>query len=112
MSEIPEGMIDLDSRIGKQLGFTSDKFDGWLWCKDGFIWISYIRALTPGNGDFSKLVKSILDHEYGVKVPTPFPRMEAILQHLGFEHTRELFENFEEMGDVWVLRKGASDEGT
>jgi len=109
MIEINEGLIALDSETGKKFGFTSDRFDSnsYLWCEEGSIWISFIRALNPGHGYFSQLVKAIRDHGFEIKVPIPFPRMEAILTHLGFERTEEYFEAFKAMGDVWVLRKCA-----
>lgn len=96
---IRNGMILPDTNT---LGFTSEKFEGWLWKKADSIYISFIESKQPGRGHFSQLLKAILDSGHSVKVPTPFAKMQQILVKKGFTKT---IEQDEEMGavEVWVL---------
>ena len=83
------------------LGFTSDKFLGYLLdLNDGAIWISFIISKQPGKGHFSQFLERLLLIGKTVKVPTPFPGMEQILIHKEFTHTIEIFEFLQI--DVWV----------
>lgn len=95
--------IEAGSDYGNTLGFTSDKFEGYLWQREEqSIYISLIMSLRPNEGNFSTLVRGLNSKGLRVKVPVPFPRMKIILEHLGFEQT---YEQDEIHGDieVWVL---------
>lgn len=93
MIEIPEkdGKIDLGG-----------KFSGWLWKKGDFVYISFIQSLDEGKGNLSRLFNSILKQGYGIKVPTPFPRMEMICRKKGFVQTWENDDVFNEACEVWT----------
>jgi len=97
------GLVEIDTLFAKELGFTSDKFasQSWLWLKDGYIYISMIESKNPGHGDFSELVNKILEKGYGVKVPTPFSMMQAILSRKGF---KKAMEQDQDLGavEVWI----------
>ena len=83
------------------LGFTKDKFRGYLWdTGDGSIMISLITSVHPGKGNVRNLINGLLSMGYTVKVPTPFARMRYILGRMGFVHTVE----DSDLGpcDVWV----------
>ena len=101
------GIIELDSEAGDVLGFTGDKFmDGsYLWNLGDYIYISHIKSREKRKGYLSALFDSILSKGYGIKVPTPFPVMEAILIKKGFVRTEEWFEQFDEYVEVWVKEK-------
>lgn len=101
-SQMQDGIIELDTDRGKQLGFTSDKFDGWLWLKEDYVCISFIVSLQPNRGNLSKLFNIIQQLGYGIKVPTPFARMKAILISHGFTQTIEDDPN---LGPVEVWKK-------
>ena len=80
-------IIELDSPEATQFGFTSDKFHGYLAKpdnRDNVIIISLVVSLDPGKGNFSKLIKTILDQGYIVWVPTPLGKMEEILKRKKF----------------------------
>lgn len=96
--------IDLDSKLGKELGFTSGKFNGgsYLWQVDNYIYISFIHSKEEGKGNLSCLFNAILAKGYGIKVPTPFAKMELICKAKGFQKTKEWFAACEEYADVWV----------
>ena len=100
--------IDLDSKLGIQLGFTSDKFDGWLWKRGNCIYISFIESKDAGKGNLSRLFDNILKQGYVIKVPTPMGRMVSILIEKGFKRTMEPAEEFgeNEICEVWVLGRG------
>jgi len=106
--------IVLDTPFAKELGFTSDKFDGYLWRKDNYIIISFIISLKEGQGNLSNLFKTIQSKGYGIKIPTPFARMKAICIIKGFKEMTEPFAPEHGMYDpceVWVKDPCVSDEG-
>jgi hypothetical protein len=81
-------IINLDSDKAKELGFTSDLFEGWLWIDDTnneFLWISFIESLSPGKGNLKKLFDTIESKGYHLIVPSPFARMEMICKKRGME---------------------------
>ena len=80
-----DGRIDPDSSWGKEFGFTSNKFDGWLWKNGHWIIISFIESKDPGKGNFKKLIRSIKDFHFDVAVPTPMKQMESILMKWGWK---------------------------
>jgi len=99
-------LIHLDTPFAKELGFTSDRFEGWLGKKDEYIYISFIESLQPGQGHLSELFNNILKRGYGIKVPTPFAHMKAIIKKKGFRQTTEPFAPEEDIMDpceVWIL---------
>lgn len=81
------GIIKLDSKNGKQFGFTKDKFSGWLWKHNQFIWISFIESLQPHKGNLKQLFDTIEEKGYNIIVPTPFPRMKSICFKRGMKYT-------------------------
>ncbi len=85
-----DGCIPAGSEIGNVLGFTSDKFDGWLWKKGGEIMISFIESKDQGKGNVRALMDR-LELVWGVTVavPTPLGRMQRILEARGFKPTLE-----------------------
>jgi len=98
-----DGIIELDTKRGNLLGFTSDRFDGYLWKSGDAVLVSFIVSKKRGN--FRELVRRIHALGLAVKVPTPLGRMQDILIKNGYEHTQEPFDmDPGEMVDVWVLR--------
>lgn len=96
----PDGLIDLDSDYGKTLGFTSDRFDGYLWRADGAIIISAITSKAKGN--FRCLVETILGAGLAVRIPTPLAEMRRIVEKEGYRQewvTDDVFGPVE----IWVL---------
>ena len=97
-------IVELDSEMGKKLGFTSDLFDGWLWERGEDIYISFIMSNLEGKGNLRKLIDRVLSLHFNVKVPTPSNRMLKILIRGGFKRTVESAEEFGdgEICEVWV----------
>lgn len=79
-----KGIIRLDSERARSLGFTSDRFDGYLWDGEDSVTISFIVSKQEGKGNLSALFTSIEAEGKQIRVPTPFPHMEAILKRKGF----------------------------
>ena len=97
-----DGKIDPDSEFGKKIGFTSDKFEGWLWKIGNYIYISFIVSKQPNQGNLSKLFDNILKLGYGIKVPTPIGKMKLILKKKGFKKTYEWDDLTKQYVEVWV----------
>jgi len=102
VSRIINQPINPGTEYANYLGFRADKFHGYLWDDGSAIIISFITSLDGGKGNTRKLIKQILRRGRTVKVPSPLPRMESIVERMNFEKTREPFEAVGEMIDVWV----------
>lgn len=96
-SDIPDGIINLDDESAKILGFTSDRFDGYLWRSGPAIIISFIASHARGN--FRALVERIVELGLRVDVPTPLGRMQSILRRNGYKRR---VEHDPQMGPVEV----------
>ena len=96
--------IDLDTERAKDFGFTSDRFEGYLWERDGCVMISFVVSLRRGN--FRDLCERILSHGLTVKIPTPLGRMQAIVRNAGYRETREYDRHSGDYVEVWVKESG------
>jgi hypothetical protein len=103
ITPLSKGVIEPDSNAGKEIGFTSDLFEGYLWLDRQYICISFIESKKPRQGNFSQLCKNILRLGYGIKVPTPFQLMECICVVHGFKKTEEWFKEANAFTDVYTL---------
>ena len=81
-----DGIILLDTDRGKQFGFTSKLFSGYLWKEKDSIIISTIFSLQSGKGYLKTLFDQISSQGYNIIVPTPFARMEMICNKYGMKH--------------------------
>ena len=100
-----DGIIELDSPFARQLGFTSEKFDGYLWKEGKYIYNSFIISRKRGKGNLRQLFNRIRELGYGIKVPTPLGVMRVIVEKYGFRRTVEFFriaDRIEEPVEVWV----------
>lgn len=82
------GIINLDSPVAKEIGFTADLFDGYLWEDSGFVWISFIASKQSGQGNFRALLDRIEKKWGRVVVPTPSLRMVKILTRRGYRYVQ------------------------
>jgi hypothetical protein len=100
---MPDGIIELDSEVGRMLGFTSDRFSSgsYLWKRDEVIAISFIESLNRGN--FRELVQRILSLHFSVHIPTPLGRMQEIVRKNGYRQTFLFAAEVRECVEVWVL---------
>lgn len=96
-------IINPDDQIGKLIGFTANKFDGWLWRIDDQIYISFIVSKKKKKGNLSKLFNAIADQGWTIKVPSPLGKMEKILKKKNFVLAREKAEHGE-MINVWMKK--------
>lgn len=97
-----DSIIELDTFFARELGFTSDKFSGYLWKKDNYIVISFIVSLFEGRGNLSNLFRSIQSKGFGIKVPTPFAKMKMICIAKGFRKTEDWFKEADCPVEIWV----------
>jgi hypothetical protein len=78
-----ESIIKLDSERGKELDFTSENFDGYLWQKKDEIIISIIISFYPGKHNLLNLFNKIRSEGFHIFVPTPSGRMSRICDKYG-----------------------------
>ena len=99
--------IGAGTPYGDYLGFTADKFQGYLWDDGHQIYISAVRSIREGQGNLRQLFERI-NIELGrqVSIPNPFPVMEEIARKWGFERTVQAADmgGFREEIDVWVMK--------
>ena len=98
---VQNGIITLDSDVGKEIGFLSSKFDGYLWKKNNTIIISFI--ISKDRGNFRQLVKTLLDKGFKIEIPTPLGQMQDIVLRNGYIH-RIVHDKLMGIVDVWSLR--------
>lgn len=97
---LKEGIVLPDQPFATSLGFTSDKFDGYLWKDGNDIWVPVITSKNPSHGNLTRLFLAIQSAGYHIYVPTPFGKMRAILAHLGFFKQNMPWENSEHPVEV------------
>jgi hypothetical protein len=102
-----DGVIELDSDRGRRLGFTSDRFGGYLWKLGEYVMIS--MAISSERGNFRQLVEEIQSLGMGVKIPTPIGRMQNIVREAGYQQSVEFDETYGEGVEVWVLKPRSHD---
>lgn len=101
-NELDKGQIvNLEDPFADEVGFTRDRFDGYLWRIGQVVYISLVVSKQPGEGHLSALFEALSSRGYTVRVPTPLAKMEAILRGKGFEEKREWWEEIEDYGTVW-----------
>ena len=100
-------LIEVDSKKGKELGFTSDVFSthSFLVEKNNVLWISFveIKKELRGKGVFTKFLNHCRKRYTKICIPTPFPVMEHILQKYDAKQTKEYCNKMEDWIDVWVI---------
>lgn len=70
---------------GKEIGFTSDKFSGYLWNnEDGTIIISLIKSYYEGRGNIKELLDILSSKFHTIVIPVASARMEYIANKYGF----------------------------
>jgi len=84
-------LIEPSSDKARQLNipFTNELFWGYLSKKDNSIYISMIASKKPGKGNMRRLLDSIEDKGYTVKIPTPSNRMRKICEIRGYKRIIE-----------------------
>ena len=90
------GIIDVDSDIAKQFGFTSDKFHplSYLWIDGNTIIISIIASKRKGA--FRTLMETIVQNGYDFEIPTPLKRMREIGRKQGWRYGNRYDEEVDE----------------
>lgn len=99
-----DGIINLDTLEAKELGFTSDKFEGYLWyfSKDNKVIISMIYSLHPGKGNFLSLVNTLKSRFNIIEIPCPSNKMRLIAGRLGFRDVMLDNEIGPTEGLIWI----------
>lgn len=95
------GIIKLDSEFGEKIGFTSDKYDGYLWKRDNVIIISLIISRKKGN--FRKLIELIKGFGYTIDIPNPLGYMQKIVEKNGYKKRVEYNEDLGGNVEIWRL---------
>lgn len=85
-----------DSKDALEIGFTSDKFHGYLWKDKDSIHLSLIVSLYEGKGNTRRLIESIKEKYSVIKACEVSERMRNLLNLQGFK---------EEIIDVRYLGK-------
>jgi len=105
-----DGIIELDSEFAKVIGFTSNKFMGYLWKEGNIITISLIESRVEGSGYLRELFHLIELKGFKIKVPNPLPKMQSILEHYGFSmHIEPFAPELDNYDPVEVWEKSTED---
>lgn len=82
------------------IGWTPDKFSGYLYKYKCIIWIAVVRSVNRCNGDFSRFFKSLVATGYIVKIVDPFMSMEKICIRWGLTPSVENFNGRDRI--IWT----------
>lgn len=77
-------MHEPGSAFCESIGFTPEKFDGYVFEDGKVCWLSLVIAKNPGHGHFSDVLDSLDKKGMEVRVPTPSLHMQTILSAKGF----------------------------
>lgn len=112
--EIPDGtVVQVDSEWGRLLGLTSDAFAptgelaGQLFKRGNDMYLVAIEVLPTKRrqGCLNRLLKSLWDFGFTIKVPNPLPDMYRILQRKQFtEISEQSITSAEPEMDVVMVR--------
>jgi hypothetical protein len=76
-------MISLTDDFAKEVGFTEDKFHGYMWETDEEIILSLVYSLRPRQGHLKAVVDNILAKGLNIMIPCPSSQMEAFMENYG-----------------------------
>ena len=92
----------------KMIKLNEELFEGYISEIDDGVIISHITSKFQGQGNFSKLLRQLMEKYNWIKVPTPSTKMCEILEKKGFIVKEEFFPYpFECMGIImlWIKSK-------
>ncbi len=80
----PDGCAPAGSERAQALGFTAERFQGYVWLSGTTCWLSLVVSLQPNQGHLSELISQLASRGYEIRVPNPTPDMQARLARKGF----------------------------
>lgn len=98
--DIDKGCIPIDSQFAREIGFTSDKFNGFLWKEDNVIYLSLIESHNEGKGNVRNLILTLQEKGYDIQVLPVNARMVKICKSM----------QFSQEGEIWVYRQKNNSE--
>jgi hypothetical protein len=84
-------IIPGEGELAEKIGYTPDKYFGWMYLDEdfGYIYIGQIKTVNRGSGDFSTLVRNINKNEMRIKIVNPSNEMTKICIAKGMKPTIE-----------------------
>lgn len=80
----PDGCRPAGSEFATVVGFTAERFDGYLWLSSAVCWLSLVVSREPGRGHLSEVLRRLTACGFEIRVPNPTVDMRAILALKGF----------------------------
>ncbi len=80
----PDGCRPAGSEFADSVGFTAERFDGYLWVTGNVCWLSLVVSRQPGLGHLSEVLRRLAVAGFEIRVPNPSDDMQAILVRKGF----------------------------
>ena len=91
------GLIRVDSKKGKRLGLTSDRFteDSYLWLEGDTLWLSLLISKKEHQGYVLNILNTARAKGYDIACRPVSVRMKMILSRFGFVITEDgwLYKN-------------------
>lgn len=83
------------------IGWTPDKFTGYIAVSGKTVWIKVIQSKRRGEGYLRRFFENLLEKGYTIKVVSPMETMEKICIHYRMTPSIENFDDRECI--VWTL---------
>lgn len=80
--------VPLGSKLANKLGFTIEKYSGYLWKAGNWIYISLIETRKEHQGYLRNLFDNIHSARYNIYIPCPNHRMTKIALQYGFKYDK------------------------
>lgn len=84
-----DGCRPAGCEFANRIGFTAERFEGYLWEVDNTCYLSLVISRQPGQGHFSELLAALKRHGFSIVVPQPLGTMQTILTKKGFRPSAE-----------------------
>ena len=89
-NDVANGCLPIGSDFCKKVGFTNDKFNGYLWKEENVITLSLVYSIYEGKGNFLNVLTNIKKLGYDMKAYDCSQRMYAILTKFGFVGNQDI----------------------
>lgn len=95
------GLVTIDSEFSKMVGFTSDKFAGYLWREGNRVLCTILACKNPCEGEVVKLFQNIEERGLHPCVPNPSRRMRRVLRKAGCVPRKERLDSLQGEVELW-----------
>lgn len=96
-------MLLIEPSHSSIIGWTPDRFTGYIAVDNKTVWIKVIQSNHQGEGYLRRFVQGLIARNYDVKVVSPMETMEKICIHYKMIPSVEDFDGKESI--IWTMKR-------